>query len=881
MPRDRFHAFGRANCYYTVISLDTADGNTCRYRFPVPRCTDADTAAVREYTAGELATYTAGDKFPAKTDGTTPCGVAAVADPPALADFDDDPCVTVDLEIYENRTAGSGAEPGVPASDRTLAVASGRTAWDLDVTSPHPRTASPPRDATAGTGDPSGCADGSESRADHAATPAGAARTQNPAPSYASSLRTDTSPPPNDADDDIDYSGAAKSMSHRYASKIAENTCSVKLAEAEAELALLEAREAAFAQWLTNYQRAATTNAGSSGFGGYAKAAAAAGSGLAVARFNDLETAKQTYADSQATNYRNLATALGLAKTAYDLTTDRSTGSNRAAVIAAGSDSGCAAHYDGEITRLKRLFTGAETTAKTSIAGEKRAISGTSLDATPAIANNDSPMPGGPPPVTPNSRIAGTRTVCLDTEMPNGGCWRNPAPGEICSGPLGACPGRTRPDPIYEYQCPGGTYIASGTVSRRYKTDTRTASYSTTYTAAARGWSADASPCPGWASALTAGHSYATHAAALSAVLGSPPAVSRLPAVAATPAAASLQTLGKASLLGSYYPSHGDRANLKAAASSYRSAAGNSLSVSAGSVPDGSPQETADYQTAYTTAYDNAYTQATGHMSGTSWEYFDWRYETSTLAWDEYEEDSAATFSASTETPRDGTGCDLVAVASDGTVTVEATRLDFEASSYGNATVYGTRTDAQRTCKIKRTRTPELRLIYAPPAPAATCPATPTAPCGTDTSKVRDRHLDGDTDTTRTHEEFFYIDYQPTTAAERFKLYEEAEIFVVRTGLADTAPTFCWAPGTMKISHAAEGRTAGPPRTPGAFLMESGEPSPRHTAGSSLTQTITVKTGGTSVPTSVYHDVCTASLSPRLPLPRPAGKPTTTPPAAA
>ena len=55
-------------------------------------------------------------------------------------------------------------------ADRTLAVASGRTAWDLDVTSPHPLTASAPRDATAGSGDPDGCADGSKSRADHASS---------------------------------------------------------------------------------------------------------------------------------------------------------------------------------------------------------------------------------------------------------------------------------------------------------------------------------------------------------------------------------------------------------------------------------------------------------------------------------------------------------------------------------------------------------------------------------------------------------------------------------------------------------------------------------------------------------------------------------------
>ena len=49
--------------------------------------------------------------------------------------------------------------------------------------------------------------------------------------------------PPNDADD-TEYTRAARNMSHRYASRVAEHTCSAKLAEAE--LALLEAREAEF-----------------------------------------------------------------------------------------------------------------------------------------------------------------------------------------------------------------------------------------------------------------------------------------------------------------------------------------------------------------------------------------------------------------------------------------------------------------------------------------------------------------------------------------------------------------------------------------------------------------------------------------------------------
>ena len=71
-----------------------------------------------------------------------------------------------------------------------------------------------------------------------------AARSQSSTSSYAASIRTDTAVPPNDADGDIDCTGADANMSHRYASNVAEHTCSAKLAEAKAELALLEAREA-------------------------------------------------------------------------------------------------------------------------------------------------------------------------------------------------------------------------------------------------------------------------------------------------------------------------------------------------------------------------------------------------------------------------------------------------------------------------------------------------------------------------------------------------------------------------------------------------------------------------------------------------------------
>ena len=296
-----FTAYGRLGCYYTATApkliKNSARAYECGYRFPMPRCdSNRDGRADREYTAAEIqslvdrGTIALGQRVSladtARCDPPNP--------PPTQASFTANACVTADLEIYENRIVGSDAEPGVAATDRTLAVASGRTAWDLDVTSPHPLTASPPRDTTAGTGDPDGCADGSESRADHASSPAGAARKQSPAPSYAASGRTNTAAPPNDADGDIDYSGAVKNMAHRYASRVAENTCAAKLAEAEAELSLLELREGGFAQWLSDYKTAADTNA--SRYSSYTRTPQQSGSGLAILRFNDTEANKATYA---------------------------------------------------------------------------------------------------------------------------------------------------------------------------------------------------------------------------------------------------------------------------------------------------------------------------------------------------------------------------------------------------------------------------------------------------------------------------------------------------------------------------------------------------------------------------------------------------------
>lgn len=374
-------------------------------------------------------------------------------------------------------------------------------------------------------------------------------------------------------------------MAHRYASKIAEHTCSVKLAEAEAELALLEERETAFTQWLTDYKTAADSNAAA--YGGYTKAATATSSGLSAIRFNDQETAKQTYADLLSARYASLSSALTAAKTAYDTATDRTAGSTRAAVVAAGSDSGCVAHYDREIVRLKTLFASTETAdlgnGTSGIREEELAVSQTRLAVPPAITASDTLVPYSVPSLLGVLSRTETSTVCLDYGIP-GNCWRA-VPGQRCNGPFGACPGRESTTSTRYYTCPARSYSVSGAISRTYKTTTRSSSYSTTYTAAARSTESTSRTCPGWTAALTSGYSYAAYAAAYAYVMGTAGAASSLPSVQLTTAAAALRMLNRLALLGSYHPTHADRANLVAAASDDRDTAGSSLSVSVGSVP--------------------------------------------------------------------------------------------------------------------------------------------------------------------------------------------------------------------------------------------------------------------------------------------------------
>ena len=803
-----FTAYGRLGCYYTATGQTQIAGSSaykCGYRFPLPRCdSNRDGIADREYTAAEVqslvsrGTIALGQRVSlgdtARCDPPNP--------PPTQASFTADACVTASLEIYENRIVGSDAEPGVPASDRTLAVASGRTAWDLDVTSPHPLTASAPRDQTAGSGDPDGCADGSEDRADHASSPAGTARKQSPAPSYAASGRTDDAAPPNDADDDIDYTGAARNMAHRYASNVAENTCAAKRAEASLRLALLEAEEKLYKDWMERYEAWAKSKKNAfkvwrpTGYSsGTIDTAAGSHSTFDSYKHAVRSQSRLNYATGMSTMYKIRETDTGAA--AATSLTKPTVASNWC-----GDPASFVEDYSDDVDDLKEAADDA-----TEAGGSPVTPSGGPT----AIITKD---PGGSSVATAGTREVG-RWETYEVDDPDCDSSEDDSDSDSDSDSEDSseetCPkiekrrwkvtqAEVKATVTHSYT----TYIL--TVSGGGWSDNKTVAAATRTQTCSRWYT---SSCPG--AGGHPGHSY-------SDLVGTLPSTTDFPSTTGAPGK-SVSSPALSKLLGKYNPSHADRANLKHTAAQTRNQAATNLgklekttaatitptAFSNLAVPVSNPatdtEETTQrnavktaaetYQNRYTQAYDNAYDQATEDMGGTTttvtrngqtetvevWSDFDWRYQTSTLEWGNYQEDPATTYSASTATPRDGTGCDLIAVAADGTVSVEATRLDYETSSYGKSSVYGTRTDAQRTCKIRRTRTPELILEYQP-----------SRPSGTDTSKAVSS---------------FHVDYQPTPAAERFKLYDEAEVFAVKTSLADRAPVLCYQPGEALVAHVA------------------------------------------------------------------------------
>ena len=869
-----FQSYGRLNCYYTAFSVSShasytdgirpasSGGMVCSYLFPIPRCdpdTDNDSDSDwRDYTAEELKDI-ADDLVSAKfnKDEGAACPEATPDDPDPqdptprnAASFNDPACVTAGLSIYENRTVGSDAAPGVPALDRTLAVAAGRTAWDLDITSPYHATASPPRR----NGDATGCADGSEDRAYHSTLAGHANRKQSPAPSYAASDRDDDAAPPNDLDSDIDYSGAVKNMAHRYASRVAENTCAAKRAEASLRLEMLEAEANIYKDWMTRYSTWAsgmetgfsewlddnpvlsTSNAANATFGSYKHAVRR---GL-----------RRTYASGMETFYAGRKT--------------------RSASVAGRSltKPAVGASWCGDVSSLTSSYASSVGTLKTAATGVLTYGS---------AARSPGSGPISPVVSPPNAPTAGRVSSSAAGTEPKAAVYRTTNHSSSYCHTSGAVPTSGYVFGTWVTYTYGGsctitankkTYSGT-TVNISYSTRTlvtpaiaevkatATATYNSyTLRLSSGTWSktarvpsaAGAATCSTWrtTSCYVSG-SHPLHSRYVAWYTGTTPAVSGFPTITASPTNGTFINTSIYNLLGRYYASHPSRAGLKNTSASVRNTTATTLGTltatattgegtlpaafSASAVPTTSQNATAatantartqistaaaTWRNTYTTAYNTSYTQATTDMgttaTTTTWNNFDWRYQQSTLTWSNYQEDPAVTYSGwvpqtgETETDRNGTGCDLITVTADGTVSVEATRLDYETSSYGKGSVYSARTDAQRTCKIRRTRTPELLMMYAPTAPPACTAARLAAKtvCGTDTSKTADSRLD--TNESKTNAEFYYVDYQPKVAdgqppAERFKLYDEAEVFAVKTSLADSNPVLCYQPGEALVAH--------------------------------------------------------------------------------
>ena len=434
--------YGRVNCYRTVLELKTTatsqtDRNSCAYIFPLPQCThngaktrlnsvqiakhqigavfpfasDGSTAcdtnprctangAKRDMTDAELQAYRTarGASFTPASDGSTPCTAAVAAS--AAADFTSDACVTAILEIYENRPKGFNAEPGVRADHRTVAADAASPVFDLDVAAAHPGTASPPR----ASGDPSGCADGSESRADHG-TADSAARKNTAAEDAVTADEVDLpkssaavnwqSPPHSKSfgSPGTDYTGAVRNIAHRYASDVAENTCAAAREFAELVLEILKGRRLVFQSYIDGYEDIIDTAiAGYSSYsttiqsGSENSANAYNNLSLKAMRQNALERQREKYVKDRQEYLGLLKAALIDAETAYQRATD-----STKLVLGSVDSNGCINSYDnaitGEIAKLKNLAEAAETAFPSTAIARNVTLTNKTYRATNSITN--------------------------------------------------------------------------------------------------------------------------------------------------------------------------------------------------------------------------------------------------------------------------------------------------------------------------------------------------------------------------------------------------------------------------------------------------------------------------------------------------------------
>ena len=432
--------YGRVNCYRTVLELKTTatsqtDRNSCAYIFPLPQCTkngakhrlnsvqiakhqigavfpfasDGSTAcdtnpqctangAKRDMTDTELQAYRTarGASFVPASDGSTPCTAAVAAS--AAADFTSDACVTAILEIYENRPKGFDAEPGVRADHRTITADAANPAFDLDVAGAHPGTASPPRAAS----DSSGCADGSEGRADHGT--AGSAARKNTAAEDAvttdevdlpkSSAAVNWQSPPhskNFGSPGTDYTAAVKNIAHRFASDVAENNCAAAREFAELVLEILKGRRLVFQSYIDGYEN--TINTAITGYSSYSttiqsgfenSANAYNNLSLKEMRQNALERQREKYVKDRTEYLDLLKAALEDAETAYQQATN-----STKLVLGSVNSNGCINSYKNAITALKGLAAAAETAFPSTAIARNVTLTNKTYRATNSITSSN------------------------------------------------------------------------------------------------------------------------------------------------------------------------------------------------------------------------------------------------------------------------------------------------------------------------------------------------------------------------------------------------------------------------------------------------------------------------------------------------------------
>ena len=645
IPTGHFQAYGRVGCYYTATGLETTGmqrgsraiqgtlKNTCSYIYPVPQCTengtkraisnpgnwyagplgspqvfpfasDGSTAcdtnprctangAKRDMTSGELQAYRTarGASFVPASDGSTPCTIAVAAS--AAADFTADACVTAILEIYENRPKGFDAEPGVRADHRTVTADAASPVFDLDVAAAHPGTASPPRAA----GDPSGCADGSESRADHGT--ADSAARKNTAAEDATTTDTKSLPkssaavnsqhPPHSksfGSPGTDYTGAVRNMAHRYASDVAENTCAAAREFAELVLEILKGRRLVFQSYIDGYED--TIDTAIAGYSSYSTTIQSGSENSANAynnlslkemRQNALERQREKYVKDRKEYLGLLKAALENAETAYQ----RATNSTKL-VLGSVDSNGCINSYNnaitGEIAKLKDLAEAAETAFPSTAIERNVTLTNKTYRATNSITN-------------PNKTTGGTDRFMRLYNALSLQSYTDQVPNyTVTSSPKSD----TRASRYRDLYSRTDNYrnVVSGTVTGTLSGTTgKKANFSRTYTGSRiceyatgtitsgtlRRFASRTSPRCGTGAAIA--HNTATGttlAAAKATVKGTAHSVtlpSETQMTTARPSA--LAAVTESSLLGKLHPSHSSRTNLKAATAAARNTAAANL----------------------------------------------------------------------------------------------------------------------------------------------------------------------------------------------------------------------------------------------------------------------------------------------------------------